>query len=569
MIRSWGRCRNLPDVCPSALTTLPTGAGLQAAQPGLPAAPLLRRHRRQGPGAAGRLAAAVSGLQSRAWVAWAEACCPATRGCSLPSLPDPPPPPPTPTPRPLPPQLVEYARRDVRHLLHLADVLGQELLHEPAPHGHGAQHAQPAQGKEHAEQYDVPADAEEQPPAPPRRGGELVRLEAEPAVVPPSVVEQSAECRQALEAAMAAPHSRLERAVHRSQALTLTVFQPTPPSVAVATAATGLMRRHIAAQQQQHARLTPEQVQALEGVADCVHVLASWRDAAARQADEGLQCLLPDAALLRLAEAVAASVPPEASNLRGREQGLSAAQLAQLVEGDGAAAVEPAEAGAPGQGGAGSCGCYPAILLQQAANVAAALSEAAAGQRPWVSPDLQQLLAEAAGSGGAHGRHGGGSNKASKRRDPAAFKRRLAERFAAKGVVYENARMYSLEGELLCHTGAWASRCCGLRVSSCSVLHLRARPAHCYAHLAHMPADRRKLEWYIKKGLAEKVCSPGVIEAHAEVLLLWCVLATLTCNLAPPCPAQLSDDPLTVRLSFQHQMGDQQQGVSGEERCAT
>ena len=43
------------------------------------------------------------------------------------------------------------------------------------------------------------------------------------------------------------------------------------------------------------------------------------------------------------------------------------------------------------------------------------------------------------------------------------------------------------------------------------------------------PADRKKLQWYLSKGLAEQTC----------------------------------DDPLTVRLTFQHKTGDQQQGTSG------
>ncbi|PRW59440.1 DNA damage checkpoint isoform A [Chlorella sorokiniana] len=488
--------------------------------------------------------------------------------------------------RPLPPELLVYARRDVRHLLFIADCLGQELL---APPQHKAKHEEEQQLAAEAAASEAPALAAAAAaaglqPASPRaaastgaleseraaaaaaagsagdssaaecssaaaeqqgghqqasrrpRGGEVVELVEPPAGPPPSIVQPSPEAQLALEAAMAVPQSRLERAVFRSQALTLTLHQPTPPATAVAAAASALMRRHVAAALEQHARLTPAQVNHLETVADCVHALASWRDAAARQADEGLQCLLPDAELLRLAEAAAASVAPESSNLRGRAQRMSERQLLELLPpaapGGPAAASGPAapEAGAEGldaqagqgqaengagaeaevgsngaaasaggaaaNGAAGSCGCWPAMLRRNAAAVASALSEAAAGQRPWVCPEVQELLRDAAAGGtGALGKqssNGGGSNKAARRRDPAAFRQRQAAKFAAKNTVYENCQMFSQDGELLCHT------------------------------------DRRKLEWYLKKGLAEKV----------------------------------SDDPLSVRLTFQHQTGDQQAGTS-------
>lgn len=78
--------------------------------------------------------------------------------------------------------------------------------------------------------------------------------------------------------------------------------------------------------------------------------------------------------------------------------------------------------------------------------MAALLSDAASGQRPWVNADVQQLLSEARGGGG-------GSAKSARMRDPAARKR-FVERFAAKTAVYEGCRMYSRDGELLCHTGA-------------------------------------------------------------------------------------------------------------------
>jgi hypothetical protein len=70
-----------------------------------------------------------------------------------------------------------------------------------------------------------------------------------------------------------------------------------------------------------------------------------------------------------------------------------------------------------------------------------------------VSRELQEL--QEAGSGGAAALLPvcGSSGRADKRRDPVAFRQRLAQRFAAKTSVYDNCLMYSQEGELLCHTG--------------------------------------------------------------------------------------------------------------------
>ncbi|KAL4425764.1 hypothetical protein ABPG75_009780 [Micractinium tetrahymenae] len=383
--------------------------------------------------------------------------------------------------RPLPPHLVEYARRDVHHLLDIADHLGQLLLQAAAPVATSSGTEQQTQPAGHPPQRHQP---------------------------PPSVVDLSSAAQQALQAAMADHNGRLHRAVHRSQAVTLSLHQPTPPAAAVAAAAVTLMRRHVGEALEHHAKLTPEQVHQMETVADCIHALASWRDAAARAADEGLQCLLPDGVLLALAEAAAASVAPGASNLRGRHQEISKQQLLDLLAAEldeqqrepaaAAATAEDAAGGAASAGcdavgasGSSSCGCFPRVLQQQAGQVAELLSEAAAGQRPWVCAEVQELLQAAAG-GILQGAGGNGGGKPHKPHDPAAFRQRLAERFSCKSTVYENARMYSKDGELLCHT------------------------------------DKRKLLWYLKKGLAEK----------------------------------MSDDPLCVRLTFQHKTGDQQQGTS-------
>lgn len=97
--------------------------------------------------------------------------------------------------------------------------------------------------------------------------------------------------------------------------------------------------------------------------------------------------------------------------------------------------------------------------------------------------------------------------------------------------------MYSMGGELLCHTGA-------LRALAAARLLARASPPAWRTHSTDaspsaspppssiLPpnTDRKKLEWYLGKGLAERVSAEG--------------------------------EPLAVRLTFQHTLGDQQAGTS-------
>lgn len=206
--------------------------------------------------------------------------------------------------RPLPPELLEYARRDVRHLLFIADCLGQLLVQGAgaAAHAHEVSHqpgerpcAQPGQqqeqqktlerqqqqpGKQQQPSKQPPGERQEQPQRGEQQHATLPE-ERLPAFAPsaaapphPSVVHLSPAARQALEAAMAAPQSRLRRAVHRSQALTLQLYQPTRPEAAVAAAAGGIVRQAVAAAHEGHARLTEQQLMELETLADCVHALA-------------------------------------------------------------------------------------------------------------------------------------------------------------------------------------------------------------------------------------------------------------------------------------------------------
>lgn len=384
--------------------------------------------------------------------------------------------------RPLPPHLVEYARRDVHHLLDIADQLGQLLLQEggggtvvPADEGQ-LQHGQRAEVRDGLSSFcSTPAShtGAAREVAAGNRGltmaaaglatgaaGAAPSIEQHSGAVgtslqqgraQPSVVALCPAAQQALQLAIADCHSRLHRAVHRSQAVTLSLYQPAPPAAAVAGSAVTLTRRYIGGMLERHARLTPVQVRQLEAVSDCVHVLASWRDAAARSEDEGLQCLLPDGVLLALAEAAAASVAPDAGNMRGRHQGLNKQRLLDLLaeldsqQPAAAAAAQDAAASPEGAGEAvvfstagSSCGRFPLLLQQQAGQVAKLLSEAAAGQRPWVCSEVQELLHVAA-AGGLHGGSGSNGGKPHKRRDPAAYRQRLAERFSCKSMVRCNS----------------------------------------------------------------------------------------------------------------------------------
>jgi len=115
--------------------------------------------------------------------------------------------------------------------------------------------------------------------------------------------------------------------------------------------------------------------------------------------------------------------------------------------------------------------------------VARALREAKEGSGRLLA--LKRELAVGAAATGA-------GNAAKKRRkDDPEFMARMHLKFGAKKQVYENCRMLAMDGQLLCFT------------------------------------DRKKLEWYVHKGLAVRV----------------------------------QEDPPTIRLTFQHQTADQARGA--------
>ena len=227
--------------------------------------------------------------------------------------------------------------------------------------------------------------------------------------------------------------SHLARAVHRSQAVTASLYAPPPAKAVYTAAAVAIMRQIVASVREEQGfvgAFGEAEVRQLEAVGDCAYVLCSWRDGVARTLNEGVQCVMPDAILAHLARC----------------------QPVSLLELHSALASAPP---APPD----SCQ-FPAAVLQHQHALVEALADAAQGQRPWVNPQLQELLRPQVST----------AQQASRRHmDPEEFRQRLAERFGSKKEVYENCRMLAATGELLCYT------------------------------------DRKRLEWYVKKGLAEQV----------------------------------------------------------------
>lgn len=251
------------------------------------------------------------------------------------------------------------------------------------------------------------------------------------------------------------PESHLARAVHRSQLTTLNVYVATPSKVACNTSALTIMKQIIGEIREEEGfvgQFSDSEVRRLETIGDCVYTLCSWRDHTARQMDEGVQCILPDRVLAHIAQ-------DQPGSLKELHQVLSTAPEVSQE----------------------SCCQYPAALMNDAETVLEEFIDAAQGQKPWVHPQLQEILRPQ-----LHGKHLG-----KKHMDPEAFKQSLADRFSSKKEVYENCRMLSSNGELLCYT------------------------------------DRKRLEWYIRKGLAELV----------------------------------AEEPFTVRLLFEHKTSDQDKNL--------
>lgn len=258
----------------------------------------------------------------------------------------------------------------------------------------------------------------------------------------------------------------LMQAIERSQSLSTAVesFSPVPTEVASSTAAVSILLPLFMDINTSNTRI----------VAWVVHVLCVWRDATARRLDEGLACILPDPTLVDIA--LKCCVTKE---ITGAEE------LRAFLSSHAASA----------------CGCFPSTLISACDVVFDEITQAMEGNRPWSHPDVRFWLdgsnevvgsASAASASSASLRFDNINKSKRKKEDEVAFRQRLGERFGVKTVPYENCKMYARSGELLCFT------------------------------------DKKRLLWYIRKGLAEEVV--------------------------------LGADPLTVRLLFDHKDNDQRSG---------
>jgi len=271
----------------------------------------------------------------------------------------------------------------------------------------------------------------------------------------------------------------LGRAVQRSQSLSLVEYSLPLPRVAASAAAAGIMKNHIATLRSSNETTSTEetrtadsstagsiapfddnQIRQITDLSVRVHALCVWRDIEARKVDEGVTCVLPDDEVLTVAQ------HHYANKIESKED------LRLLLKGKYSSGVKYANA----------C-MFPEVAVENAATIIKELHAAGSGRRPWAHPHVLEAMKSATTL-----------EKAAKRRheDPEAFKERLGRRFGVKKQVYENCRMLSKSGEMLCFT------------------------------------DKKRLLWYIRKGLAEEV-DPG-------------------------------KEPLTVRLLFEHKDDDQRAG---------
>jgi cobalt/nickel-transporting P-type ATPase D len=231
------------------------------------------------------------------------------------------------------------------------------------------------------------------------------------------------------------PHSSLGRAVQRSQELSLCEVAPIPsPDSAAAAAATVIMRSHVSEIRQRTSVLGPfpqQKIAELRTLAANVLALCLWRDVQARKLDEGVQCVLPDEYLLSLAQ-----TRPET-----REELHNVFHDAEST-----------------------CNIFPRTVLGDASAVLSTIRKRDAAEDDDEDEDALPGLSALLQPPGfvtelARKRH----------EDPAAFAQRLGERFGVKKTPYENCKMYSMNGQLLCYT------------------------------------DKKRLQWYVRKGLATVV----------------------------------------------------------------
>lgn len=214
-------------------------------------------------------------------------------------------------------------------------------------------------------------------------------------------------------------------AIQRSLLLCYSVFTPSLSKAAASASAVSIFMSRIPFLKKE----IGEDARDEETRNDCfklasrVYALCSWRDASARVIDEGVSCVLPDAALFDLAWCA---------------DDVTETTLREVV-----ARYPP------------SCHIFPAYILENRVAVLDALGES----REWHHPEITLMLEKW---------------KSISRSGTLTAKNRSRESLAARFTIkkeqaYENCRMLSFEGHLLCYT------------------------------------DRKRLEWYVRKNLAKVV----------------------------------------------------------------
>ncbi|CAG9462096.1 unnamed protein product [Pedinophyceae sp. YPF-701] len=318
-------------------------------------------------------------------------------------------------------------------------------------------------------------------------------------------------------------------AVHRAhttmQAVTAALFPPPDPQRAIMQQVTACMNKARSAARAAGVEADGQHAMARTRCLECAAALAVWRDGVARATDESTQYTFHDELVAAVAAQAAVFVREDGALLEEvTDEAVRAWVLEAALPRDvrGTEAAEKAVARALGafseaRGGGGSvadrCGVCSACVgakqrwrlavhsaLLRAEEVARTTMEVLRGssRRLKESEAVHVLREEVAGGGvgdggvsAAAGPEAGvveadqgktGKFKQGNRRE------RIIATFSAKKEVYQNCKMLSKEGALLCH------------------------------------CDKKKVDWYLSKGLADLEC----------------------------------DDPLTIRLRFQHKTDDQQ-----------
>ncbi|GLI59187.1 hypothetical protein VaNZ11_001019 [Volvox africanus] len=404
--------------------------------------------------------------------------------------------------RPLPPGLLRYAAADVAYLPYLAEVLRRELAALEPGRDPPRLPSNLASGEE-SRYVSVPLwTAQCQPPQaavpwpPPPSPAALTavpvavssRCEPRTAHQPDEPQESQHQQRQqdVAEGAGAAAGgstcpsatvkptlTALGHAVIRSHQLSLTLYRK-PPSDALAVgaghvaagstgtataAAAAVMRKFFSPSPSVASRVVAAASGAAETAVtaaeatDGVLAVCRWRDATARRLDVGLQLLLPDMV-------VAALVAARPLPCNGRALLRLVSERMEIA--NQALQAEPYAARYE----------ISTALVSQAEALSKLLAAAMTGRLPAAAAATVVAGADAAGVG-----------RRSRREPGAAHAQRswLVEKFSAKTQVYQNCRMLSREGQLLCF------------------------------------CDTRKLNWYLGKGLAVQVCEdPPTIQLLFE-----------------------------------------------------